>query len=230
MPISRYHMTDSTSSATTRAHFTGPAGTIEALIDAPALPSRGIALIAHPHPLEGGNAQHKIPLALARLFQRHGWLAVRPNFRGVGASEGAHDTGNGETDDLLAVLEALRRDHPDAPLALAGFSFGAYVQSRVARRLLDAGTAPACTVLVGMPSGTATTGRAYDTPAVPADALIIHGEEDPIVPLANVLDWARPQHLPVVILPGANHFLTGYLGQFTAIVERHIASLAPAAG
>jgi len=224
-------MNDTPPPATRRTQFAGPAGVIDAYIDAPADDAsaslRGIAIVAHPHPLEGGNAQHKIPLALARLFQRHGWLAVRPNFRGAGASEGMHDTGIGETDDLLAVIEALRREYPDAPLALAGFSFGAYVQSRVARRLMDADRAPACTVLVGLPSGAATTGRVYDTPAVPVDALVIHGEEDSIAPLANVMSWARPQHLPVVVLPGANHFLTGYLNPVTAIVDRHLAGLAP---
>lgn len=220
-------MTDTALPPTSRAHFTGPAGIIEALVDAPDGRMRGIAVIAHPHPLEGGNAQHKIPLALARLFQRHGWLAARPNFRGVGATEGVHDAGAGETEDTLAVIEALRRAYPEAgqSLALAGFSFGAFVQACAARRLADAGTAPACTVLVGTPSGTVTTGRAYDTPVVEADTLVIHGEADPVVPLANVLDWARPQHLPVVVMPGANHFLTGHLTRFTAIVERHLAAL-----
>lgn len=218
-------MTDTAIPPTTGSLFQGPAGAIEVLLDAPPGRPRGIALVAHPHPLEGGNAQHKIPLTLARLFQRHGWLAARPNFRGVGASEGAHDAGDGETEDLLAVIDALRRDHPDAELALAGFSFGAYVQARVARRLADGGAAPACTVLVGIPSGTVTTQRIYDTPAVPPGALVVHGEADPVVPLASVLDWARPQRLPVVVLPGANHFLTGSMTAFTAVVERHLAGL-----
>jgi hypothetical protein len=223
--VPAFFMNDTPTAPTSRARFEGPAGTIEVLVDVPHGSMRGIAVIAHPHPLEGGNAQHKIPLALARLFQRHGWLAVRPNFRGVGGTVGVHDTGNGETEDTLAVIEALRREYPGAALALAGFSFGAFVQAKAARRLLDAGTAPACTVLVGIPSGTVTTQRVYDTPAVPPDALVIHGEADPVVPLASVMDWARPQHLPVVVMPGANHFLTGHLTQFTAIVERHLASL-----
>jgi alpha/beta superfamily hydrolase len=218
-------MNDTPTPPTSRSQFEGAAGAIEALVDVPLGSVRGIAVIAHPHPLEGGNAQHKIPLALARLFQRHGWLAVRPNFRGVGGSAGVHDAGNGETEDTLAVIDALRREHPGAALALAGFSFGAYVQACAARRLLDVGTAPACTVLVGLPSGTVTTQRVYDTPAVPADALVIHGETDAVAPLANTMDWARPQHLPVVVMPGANHFLTGYLTQFTAIVDRHLAAL-----
>lgn len=218
-------MTDTALPPTSRAQFAGPAGTIDALVDAPHGSMRGIAVIAHPHPLEGGNAQHKIPLTLARQFQRHGWLAVRPNFRGVGGTEGAHDAGIGETEDTLAVIEALRRQYPDAALALAGFSFGAYVQARAARRLLDAGTPPACTVLVGIPYGTVTTHRAYDTPAVPPDTLVVHGEADPVVPLANVMDWARPQQLPVLVMPGANHFLTGHMTRFMAIVDRHLAAL-----
>lgn len=218
-------MTDTALPPTTRAHFAGPAGTIEALVDAPHGSLRGIAVIAHPHPLEGGNAQHKIPLTLARQFQRHGWLAVRPNFRGVGASSGVHDAGAGETEDMLALIEALRRAHPGAALALAGFSFGAFVQARAARHLADLDAPPACTVLVGVPSGTVTTHRAYDTPAVPPDALVIHGEADPVVPLANVMDWARPQQLPVLVMPGANHFLTGHMTRFMAIVDRHLAAL-----
>lgn len=221
------HPTDLPPTAT--AAFEGPAGTIEALVDAPVLTTsaspRGIAIVAHPHPLEGGTAHHKIPLALAQLFQRHGWLAVRPNFRGVGASAGVHDAGRGETEDLLALTAALRSAHPGLPLALAGFSFGAFVQACVARRLLDAGENPACTVLVGLPSGTVTTQRNYDTPEVARDSLVIHGEADAVAPLANTLAWARPQGLPVVVVPGANHFLTGYLNPFMALVERHLVAL-----
>jgi alpha/beta superfamily hydrolase len=218
-------MTDAATPPSDTANFAGPAGNIEVLIDAPPGKIHGIAIVAHPHPLAGGNALHKIPQGLARLFQRHGWLAVRPNFRGVGASEGVHDAGHGETEDVLTLIDALRRDHSGAPLALAGFSFGAFVQARAARRLADAGTPPSCTVLVGIPAGTVTTERTYDTPAVPPDTLVIHGEADPIVPLASVLDWARPQQLPVVVMPGANHFLTGQFTRFAAIVERHLASL-----
>lgn len=208
-----------------RSVFTGPAGRIEALVDQPAGEIAGIAIVAHPHPLVGGNAEHKIPATLARLFVRHGWLAVRPNFRGVGETEGGHDEGVGETEDVLAVIEALRREHPDKPIALAGFSFGAFVQALVAKRLGEAGTRPACTILVGIPSGQVKTQRFYDTPEAPRDALVIHGEEDPVVELSSVMDWARPQRLPVVVLPGANHFLTGHFNVFTALVERHLASL-----
>ncbi|SIT49385.1 Alpha/beta hydrolase fold family protein [Paraburkholderia piptadeniae] len=210
---------------TTRSTFDGLAGTIEALIDAPASGQAGIALIAHPHPLEGGTAQHKIPLALARLFQKRNWLALRPNFRGIGGTAGTHDGGDGETDDLLSIVATLRSTHPELPVALAGFSFGAYVQARVTRALVDRGAPPVCTVLAGLPYGTVAAGRHYDTPAVPSDALIIHGELDAIAPLSATLDWARPQKLPVVVIPGANHFLTGHLGTLVGLVDRHIATL-----
>lgn len=205
--------------------FAGPAGRIEALIDQPAGAINGIAVVAHPHPLVGGNAQHKIPATLARIFQRHGWLAVRPNFRGVGGSEGHHDRGIGETEDLLAVIDALRRDYLGMPLALAGFSFGAFVHAHVVQRLVEEGKPPLCTILVGIPSGQVKAQRFYDTPAVPRDALVIHGEADEVVELSSVMDWARPQRLPVVVLPGANHFLTGSFNAFTAVVERHLAAL-----
>lgn len=218
-------MTATATHTTTLSTFNGPVGQIEARIDAPHGQVKGIAVVAHPHPLVGGNAEHKIPTMLARLFQRRGWLAVRPNFRGVGGTEGHHDKGIGETEDLLAVIDALRSEHPGVPLALAGFSFGAFVLAHVAQRMAEAGTPAACTVLVGIPSGQVKAQRHYDTPAAPRDALVIHGEADEVVDLSAVLDWARPQRLPVVVLPGANHFLTGSLNAFTSVVERHLASL-----
>jgi alpha/beta superfamily hydrolase len=217
-------MTAKATHRTNPSSFNGPAGRIEAFVDAPHGHIKGIAVVAHPHPLIGGNAEHKIPATLARLFQRHGWLAVRPNFRGVGGTEGQHDKGIGETEDLLAVIEALRHEHPGVPLALAGFSFGAFVHAHVAQRLVEAGAPPACTILVGIPSGQVKAQRFYDTPAAPHDTLVIHGEKDEVVDLSAVLDWARPQRLPVVVLPGANHFLTGSFNAFTATVERHLAS------
>ncbi|TAM00410.1 MAG: GntR family transcriptional regulator [Paraburkholderia sp.] len=205
--------------------YQGIAGPIEALVDSPAGQSPvGIAVITHPHPLQGGTARHKVPQALARCFQQHGWLAVRPNFRGIGESAGEHDSGAGETEDILQVVDTLRRQYPGIPLALAGFSFGAFVQARVANELLRAGKAPDFTILAGMPNGTVEGERVYETPTAPKDALIIHGGDDQIVPLANVMLWAKPQHLPVVVFPGANHFLTGYLDTLTNLVGKHIAA------
>lgn len=214
-----------------RYTIAGPVGKIEILSDAPQGQAAGIAVIAHPHPLLGGNAEHKIPLQLAKLFQARGFVAARPNFRGMDGTEGKHDGGDGETDDLLAVIRHLQQAHPGLPLALAGFSFGAFVQALVARRLLDAGETVSHLVLSGIPWGPVAGNRSYDTPDVPGDTLVVHGEKDDNVPLRSVLDWARPQELPVVVIPGANHFFTGKLPVFQRIVAAYLDTrLAAAAG
>ncbi|MBV8157667.1 MAG: alpha/beta fold hydrolase, partial [Dyella sp.] len=181
-----------------------------------------IAVVAHPHPSQGGTAEHKIPQLLARALQAHGFLTLRPNYRGVGQSEGEYDEGIGETDDVLAVIRHVQAEHPGLPLALAGFSFGAFVQTRAAAVLATAGEAIAHLVLAGMPAGALSETLSYDTPAVPANALVVHGERDERVPLANVFAWARPQELPVVVLPGAGHFFTGKLPGLRRVVEEYL--------
>jgi alpha/beta superfamily hydrolase len=148
--------------------------------------------------LYGGTLDNKVVQTLARTFVDLGYAALRPNFRGVGASEGQHDAGAGELDDLAAVLAHAQAEFGAAPAVLAGFSFGAALQLRLAQRL-----APdqfARLVLVGV-----AVGR-LEAPAAPKGTLVIHGERDETVPLSAVLDWARPQDLPVVVVPGADHF------------------------
>ncbi|AUL98962.1 alpha/beta hydrolase [Pseudothauera hydrothermalis] len=191
----------------------GAAGAIDALIDTPA-EVRGLAVVCHPHPLYGGANTNKVAHTVARAFRDLGYAVVRPNFRGVGKSEGTHDHGNGETEDILSVIGWAQSRWGSLPLALGGFSFGAYVQCRVACRLADGLTPVERLVLVGMAAGRAADGaRQYDTPPLPdkLSSLIVHGELDDTVPLTNVLDWARPQELPVVVVPGADHFFHGKL-------------------
>jgi len=208
----------------------GAVGQIEVQPDLPAV-VRGIALLCHPHPLFGGTNTNKVITTLSRVFRELGYAALRPNFRGVGKSEGKHDHGVGETADMLAVLDWARTLWgEDLPLVLGGFSFGAYVQTRLANHLVTAGTPPRHLVLVGMAAGmTEDVGggggsRQYQTPAVPGHipTLIIHGEADDTVPLSNVLDWARPQKLPVTVVPGADHFFHGRLGLIRDLVGRNI--------
>src|SRR5213080_2986352 len=135
--------------ASTRREFVaGPAGRIECAVDQPEGAARGIALIAHPHPLYGGTLDNKVVQTLARAFLELGYVALRPNFRGVGASEGVHDEGRGETEDLLRVAAHAKENLGDLPLVLAGFSFGAAVQTQVAQR-----TSPHRVVLVGVAVG-----------------------------------------------------------------------------
>ncbi len=188
----------------------GPAGTIEADLNDPGEDRRGIALIAHPHPLAGGTKDNKVVTTLARTFYTLGYAALRPNFRGVGGTAGEHDEGRGESDDLIAVAAWARQRFGCVPLALAGFSFGGFVQTRVIQRLH-----PDQLVLVAPPVSR------FETGAVPAGTLVIHGELDDVVPLKAVLDWARPQELPVVVVPGGGHFFHGRLHLLQQIVVRH---------
>ena len=186
----------------------GGAGKIETVLDRPDNVPRGIALVAHPHPLYGGTLDNKVVQTLARAFVELGYVSLRPNFRGVGASEGVHDEGRGETEDLLRVVARAGKDFGELPLALAGFSFGAAVQTQVAQH-----TNPHRVVLVGV-----AVGR-FPSETVPPDTIVIHGERDETVPLAKVLDWARPQDLPVVVIPGADHFFHLRLNLIKSIVK-----------
>lgn len=183
-------------------HFfiAGAAGALECALDLPQAEPRGLALVAHPHPLFGGTMDNKVAQTLARAFVAIGYAAVRMNFRGVGKSEGSHDEGRGETDDMALLLEHMQKQYPNLPVALGGFSFGTFVQARLQQRLSEQGTPAERLVLVGTAAGK------WPMPDVPADTILIHGELDDTIPLARVLDWARPQDLPIIVIPGADHF------------------------
>ena len=191
-------------SSTRREFVRGPAGRIECAVDAPEAASRGSALVAHPHPLYGGSLDNKVVQTLARAMVALGYEAWRPNFRGVGATEGVHDEGRGELEDLQAIVEHLQ----PRKLVLAGFSFGAALQAQLSKKLEIERL-----VLVGI----AVT--RLDVPEVPRDSLVIHGENDDTVPLAALLDWARPQELPVILVPGADHFFHRKLHVLRGIVQ-----------
>jgi uncharacterized protein len=207
-------------SLTRRFQLAGPVGSIEALRDEPmaGVAQRGVAVIAHPHPLFGGTMDNKVVQTLARAFVQAGWVALRFNFRGVGASEGTHDEGRGERDDMLALIAA---QAAEGPLALAGFSFGSFVAAGAVERLWPL-RAIEKIVLVG------TAAQKFQVPALPAEAhdraLVIHGEQDDTVPLAAVMDWARPQSLPVTVVPGGGHFFHGQLPLLKSLVARHLRS------
>ncbi|MBB4867907.1 alpha/beta superfamily hydrolase [Pseudomonas nitritireducens] len=197
----------------------GPAGKLQLLIDRPAVAVKGIALISHPQPLLGGSPKHRVPLTLSRKLCSAGWLTVRPSFRGVDGSEGEYAEGIGEAQDMLAVIAHLRDEYPDLPLALVGFSFGAYVFARVASELSPPADALA---LMGLPVGTVPGGRDYPAQAVPGDCLLLHGEVDEMAPLANLLDWARPLQREVLLYTGADHFFKGCLERAVERVVEHL--------
>jgi len=211
-------------SRTARAALQGPAGSLELLVDTPdspvGEPLRGVAVIAHPHPLYGGTMDNKVVQTLARAFVQTGWQAVRFNFRGVGVSQGQYDGGRGELQDILAVVShCAPLDGAPVALALAGFSFGAFVVSQAAAQL--ASQRPVAKLVL---VGTAVT--RFPVASIDADlhprTLVIHGEQDETVPLADVMDWARPQMLPVTVIPGVEHFFHGQLPLLRGLVTRHL--------
>ena len=195
---------------------------MEIFVDHPSSSPVGLAIVAHPQPLLGGSAGHKVPRFIAQTLRDAGWLSVRPNFRSVGQSTGTHDAGGAETEDMLALIDTLRHSHPGLPLALVGISFGAYVLARAARRLADAGMPAWRTCLAAMPYGTVEGQRSYDTPHGIPDALVIHGEQDERVPLASILEWGRADGQPVTVIPGASHLFNGRLPMLRALVLKHL--------
>ena len=207
--------------STKRFTLQGPVGEIELAVDEPHGLLRGVAVISHPHPLFGGTMDNKVVQTLARAFVQCGWRAVRFNFRGVGASAGVHDNGQGELQDLLAVVQD---QAPEGALAVAGFSFGAFVTSHGIEQLRQQRQLDKL-VLVG----TATTRFAVAplAPELHERTLVVHGEIDDTVPLADVMNWARPQKLPVTVIPGVEHFFHGQLTLLRSLVARHLMSELP---
>ncbi|WP_137935857.1 alpha/beta fold hydrolase [Chitinivorax sp. B] len=187
----------------------GPVGKLETIVIPPPSDVLGIAVLIHPNPTQGGTNTNKVVQMMAKVIARRGYMAYLPNCRGVGQSIGEYDWGNGETDDVVAVIDYAKAQQGDLPLVLGGFSFGTHVASQArqrveAEKLILAG--PAC--------------KRFPVPEVPKDTLVIHGEEDEVIPLADVLDWARPQALPVVVVPGCSHFFHGKLTQLADVIDR----------
>ena len=205
-------------SQTQRVTWRGEAGAIEGLLDQPEGAARGVAVVAHPHPLFGGTMDNKVVQTLARAFVQCGWTVARFNFRGVGASEGVHDAGAGEARDFLSVVEQVA---PTGALAIAGFSFGSFVASHVIQALSEKRDIEKIVFV-----GTATERLAVaDVPAALHEkTLVVHGEQDDTVSLASVMDWARPQSLPVMVVPGGGHFFHGQLPLLKSLVVRHLSA------
>jgi hypothetical protein len=200
---------------TKRGEIAGPAGPLSVAVDTTTdVPTRGLAVVCHPHPLQGGTMDNKVVTTVARALTQRGWRVVRFNYRGVGGSAGTWDEGRGEVDDAMAVIAAHRL--AGEPLVLGGFSFGGYIAASAAAKLGEADK-PRRMVLI------APSTLKHEAPSVIADTLLIHGEADDVVPLSASMDWARPQALPVVVVPGAGHFFHGQLVLLKSLVVRYFA-------
>ncbi|OZI28126.1 alpha/beta hydrolase [Bordetella genomosp. 1] len=203
--------------------FTGAAGRIECALDWPDDTPRGWALVLHPHPLQGGARDNKVVTTIARACVQHGLLAVRPNFRGVGGSEGEFDKAVGETEDMLGLIDQVLAQQPELaglPWVLGGFSFGTSVAAQVYATLADQEGArlPAAIMLMGPAVGRFQ----FREVQLPEDALLVHGEADEVVPLAEAMDWVRPRGVPLVVIPGASHFFHGKLLSLRTLVQARL--------
>src|SRR6188472_2697385 len=211
-----------------RARIQGAAGDIEIASQVPES-LRAIAVIAHPHPLFGGTMDNKVVTTLARAFTEGGCATYRFNFRGVGASQGEHDEGAGETDDMVRVIEYAREQSASLPLMLAGFSFGGAVATRASCRVdfnqlvlvapgfrriskHGMGEAPDPNDPELGPPGRHNTGN----------TLVVHGDLDETVPLSDSIAWATVRDVPVTVVPGGEHFFHRKLHVLREIVARWI--------
>lgn len=195
----------------TTLSVSGPVGILETIPVAAVGSTRGIAVVCHPNPLQGGMNTNKVVQTAAKALAECGYASYCPNLRGVGESDGEHDYGRGEVEDVLAIIDYARGEYGALPLVLAGFSFGAFVAART-REQVDADGM----LLIG----TAVGKYELPTPFVPDNTVLIHGEEDEVIPLSDLLDWARPQSLPVIVFPGCGHFFHGKLIVLNRIIER----------
>lgn len=205
--------------------FQGAAGAIDCVMDLPSSTPVGWALVLHPHPLQGGARENKIVTTIARACLEHGLVTVRPNFRGVGKSEGEFDNAVGETTDMLQLIQQFSASQPEAASGkwvLAGFSFGTGVAARVYSELADSQqTVPDALMLVG----SAVARFSERNLTVPDDTLLIHGEVDEVVPLSEAMDFARPRGLPMVVIPEASHFFHGKLVALKRLVQQRLAAI-----
>ena len=212
----------------TRTLLEGAAGRIEV---AAAIPhgARGVAVIAHPHPLYGGTMDNKVVTTLAKAYTDAGIAAFRFNFRGVGATEGVHDEGRGEVEDLVRVVAHARSQVPHVPLHLAGFSFGGAVATHASDGLDFAQlilVAPGFRRIAAQGMGEAPDPHdpALGAPGrhTTTNTLIVHGDRDDTVPLADSIAWATLREVPVVVVPGGEHFFHRKLHVLREAVARWI--------
>ncbi|MFM1885852.1 MAG: hypothetical protein RL026_1009 [Pseudomonadota bacterium] len=192
----------------------GPAGVLQAVLEDPrsalSPPLEAFVVLCHPHPLHGGTMDNKVVTTLARSFHELGLPTLRFNFRGVGQSAGAHDQGEGEVDDALAVITEGCRRWPRAAPWLAGFSFGGRVALRAACR---AGPGKVARLVTVAPALTRFAAVPSEVPVPTCPWLVVMGDADELVPAAEtvtLVEALRPAPR-LLLLPGVGHFFHGQL-------------------
>ncbi|HEY9281055.1 MAG TPA: alpha/beta hydrolase [Eoetvoesiella sp.] len=213
------------SNHTEKASFQGAAGLIDCAFEWPDGTPKGWALVLHPHPLHGGARDNKIVTTIARACVQRGLVAVRPNFRGVGASAGEFDRGVGETADMHELVKQFTNAYPQEAAGkwvLAGFSFGTSVAAQLYSVLAEQGAKVPDTLML---VGSAVERFKFREIAVPDDTLLIHGEVDEVVPLSEAMDFARARDLPMVVVPDASHFFHGKLIALRQLIQLRLVAM-----
>lgn len=205
--------------------FQGLAGNIDCVLDLPDGAPQGWALVLHPHPLHGGARDNKIVTTIARACVQHGLAALRPNFRGVGVSEGAFDHAVGETADMQLLVQQFTQNYPQyaqGKWVLAGFSFGTSVAAQLYSALSEAGQRlPTAQMLFG----SAVNRFLFRDLVVPDDTFLVHGEHDEVVPLEEAMQFARAWQVPMVVVPEGSHFFHGKLVMLKQLLQMRLASV-----
>lgn len=201
----------------------GPIGLVECISDCPeaAISLPVTAVLCHPHPLHGGTMHNKVVTIMDRALREVGVHTVRMNFRGAGASEGSHDDGFGETDDLMMVVDWVRRVRPDDEILLGGFSFGSYVCLRASGKLsLNQ------LILIAPPV------ERYEFSELKAPKcpwMVIQGDEDDVVPAEAVISWAREiEPTPRLdVMEQAGHFFHRRLMDLRGLIKNGVRDQLP---
>jgi len=196
----------------------GPAGRLEALLNMGAEQATHAALVCHPHPLYGGTLHNKVVFHTMKALNHFGYPVLRFNFRGAGLSQGEHDHGNGEVEDVRAALDWLDREF-HLPLIFAGFSFGAAVGLRVA----CPDPRVSAVIGLGLPVS-AIDDRVYDFEFLGSCAkpkLFVSGDRDQFGPRAKLLGLVGEVREPkkLVLIEGADHFFEGRLRELREAIE-----------
>jgi hypothetical protein len=196
----------------------GPAGRLECLVDVPEADHQrpATAVLCHPHPQHGGTLRNKVVTIMERSLRELGLRTVRFNFRGVGGSAGEFDDGRGETDDLLAVVDWVRRVRPDDDLWLAGFSFGAYISLKAAQNL------PVRQLISIAPPVERYGFAELQPPNCPW--LVVQGDEDEVVSPDAVHEWAERlgDDADLVVMEGTGHFFHRRLMDLRGLIKNHV--------
>lgn len=192
----------------------GPTGKLELAVSGPVgEPRNAWGIVCHPHPLYGGTMHNKVVTTLAKTFQYMGVSTIRFNFRSVMRSEGKYDEGNGELDDLLAVIDWVQHQQIKKEIWLAGFSFGAYIAAKAATQIPVNKLVTVAPPVLHFPMSA--------LPPITSPWVLVQGERDDVVPPKEVLDWAESRNpKPIIIrFPQAGHFFHGQLSELRTRIE-----------